>query len=163
MSGVDIDLKDTKEIEEAISEKDDMEPAEVLEAVTKYKGEPPAGFSLPGLRFFTGALWVSEELFAVAEASEAKTTTVNTSYTNTTNSYVYKPPDPPEFAGLYNQGATCYMNSLLQSLFLTPELRYALYNWQYTPGRDPPKESCIPYQLQRLFCQVRFNSISIQF
>ena len=43
MSGVDIDLKDTKEIEEAISEKDDMEPAEVLEAVTKYKGEPPPG------------------------------------------------------------------------------------------------------------------------
>ena len=91
----------------------------------------------------------------MAEASEAKTTTVNTSYTNTTNSYVYKPPDPPEFAGLYNQGATCYMNSLLQSLFLTPELRYALYNWQYTPGRDPPKESCIPYQLQRLFCQMQ--------
>ena len=94
---------------------------------------------------------------AVAEASEAKTSQVNTgiSYTNTTSSYVYKAPDPPEFAGLYNQGATCYMNSLLQSLFLTPELRYALYNWQYTPGRDPPKESCIPYQLQRLFCQMQ--------
>ena len=48
MSGVDIDLKDTKEIEEAISEKDDMEPAEVLEAVTKYKGEPPAGLTTSG-------------------------------------------------------------------------------------------------------------------
>ena len=118
MSGVDIDLKDTKEIEEAISEKDDMEPAEVLEAVTKYKGEPPAGrlttFSRWAAFFLPELCWAAEELFAVAEASEAKTTTVNTSYTNTTNSYVYKPPDPPEFAGLYNQGATCYMNSLLQ-------------------------------------------------
>ena len=46
-------LKDTKEIEGAISEQDDMEPAEVLEAVTAYKGEPPparllASFLSPG-------------------------------------------------------------------------------------------------------------------
>lgn len=72
-----------------------------------------------------------------------------------TTPYVYKKPDPPQYAGLYNQGATCYMNSLLQALFLTPELRYALYNWQYTPDRDPPREECIPYQLQRLFCQMQ--------
>ena len=72
-----------------------------------------------------------------------------------TTPYVYKKPDPPQYAGLYNQGATCYMNSLLQALFLTPELRYALYNWQYTPERDPPREECIPYQLQRLFCQMQ--------
>eukprot|EP01052_Picozoa_sp_SAG31_P053410 SAG31_NODE_13679_length_853_cov_1.721485_1_plen_147_part_10 len=47
------------------------------------------------------------------------------------------------------------MNSLLQSLFLTPELRYALYQWRYTAGRDGPREKCIPYQLQRLFIDLQ--------
>ena len=32
-----------------------------------------------------------------------------------------------EFVGLSNQGATCYMNSLLQTLFMTPDFRNELY------------------------------------
>ena len=57
--------------------------------------------------------------------------------------------------GINNQGATCYMNSLLQALYMTPELRYALYSWRWTAGRDKPKEECIPYQLQLLFCRLQ--------
>lgn len=31
------------------------------------------------------------------------------------------------FIGLENQGATCYLNSLLQSMYMTPELRHGLF------------------------------------
>lgn len=47
---------------------------------------------------------------------------------------------------------TCYMNSLLQALYMTPELRLALYRWLWDPARGEAKEESIPYQLQKLFC-----------
>ncbi|CAN0015052.1 unnamed protein product, partial [Ectocarpus fasciculatus] len=31
------------------------------------------------------------------------------------------------FVGLDNQGATCYLNALLQAIYMTPELRHGLY------------------------------------
>lgn len=31
--------------------------------------------------------------------------------------------------GMCNQGATCYMNSLLQALYMTPEFRQFIYSW----------------------------------
>jgi uncharacterized UBP type Zn finger protein len=38
---------------------------------------------------------------------------------------------------------------------MTPELRFALYNWEWIEGRDPPKPDCIPYQLQLLFAKLQ--------
>ena len=41
-----------------------------------------------------------------------------------------KPPDgrgSSGFVGLKNQGATCYLNSLIQALYMTPELRSQLF------------------------------------
>ncbi|XP_062327150.1 ubiquitin carboxyl-terminal hydrolase 47 isoform X1 [Osmerus eperlanus] len=54
------------------------------------------------------------------------------------------------YVGLVNQAMTCYLNSLLQTLFMTPEFRNALYNWEFEESEEEPVNS-IPYQLQRLF------------
>ncbi|XP_041445314.1 ubiquitin carboxyl-terminal hydrolase 47 isoform X1 [Xenopus laevis] len=54
------------------------------------------------------------------------------------------------YVGLVNQAMTCYLNSLLQTLFMTPEFRNALYKWEFEESEEDPVSS-IPYQLQRLF------------
>ena len=36
-----------------------------------------------------------------------------------------------EYRGLINEGSTCYLNSLLQTLFMTPEFRRNIYSYVY--------------------------------
>eukprot|EP00768_Dysnectes_brevis_P005381 gnl/Dysnectes_brevis/3864_a4994_1059.p1 GENE.gnl/Dysnectes_brevis/3864_a4994_1059~~gnl/Dysnectes_brevis/3864_a4994_1059.p1 ORF type:complete len:1192 (+),score=334.97 gnl/Dysnectes_brevis/3864_a4994_1059:42-3617(+) len=61
--------------------------------------------------------------------------------------------------GLQNQGATCYLSSLLQSLFFTPEFRELIYKFKYDAVRDGERKRCIPLQLQRLFARMSLTSI----
>lgn len=49
---------------------------------------------------------------------------------------------------------TCYLNSLLQALFMTPEFRNALYNWEFD-GSQSDESKSIPYQLQKLFLNLQ--------
>jgi ubiquitin carboxyl-terminal hydrolase 47 len=58
------------------------------------------------------------------------------------------------YVGLVNQAMTCYLNSLLQTLFMTPEFCNAIYRWQYT-GTEEDGTKSIPYQLQRLFLKLQ--------
>lgn len=66
---------------------------------------------------------------------------------------LYSPAQPViGYRGLVNQAMTCYLNSLLQALFMTPEFRNALYKWEF----DGDGESkSIPYQLQKLFLNMQ--------
>jgi len=76
------------------------------------------------------------------------------------------------FVGLENQGATCYMNSLLQAWFMTPEIRGALYSLspetelnvanikatdveaRKLKSKAPRK---VPLHLQKLFTELQYS------
>eukprot|EP00897_Mesotaenium_endlicherianum_P006819 jgi/Mesen1/6165/ME000317S05299 len=63
------------------------------------------------------------------------------------------------FVGLKNQGATCYMNSLLQTLYHIPYFRKAVYHMP-TTADDVPSSS-IPLALQSLFYKVQYSDQSV--
>ncbi|XP_066359021.1 ubiquitin C-terminal hydrolase 12-like isoform X2 [Miscanthus floridulus] len=63
------------------------------------------------------------------------------------------------FVGLKNQGATCYMNSLLQTLYHTPYFRKAVYHMPTTEN-DMPSGS-IPLALQSLFYKLQYSDNSV--
>ncbi|XP_076950062.1 ubiquitin C-terminal hydrolase 12-like [Bidens hawaiensis] len=63
------------------------------------------------------------------------------------------------YVGLKNQGATCYMNSLLQTLYHIPYFRKAVYHMPTTEN-DMPSGS-IPLALQSLFYKLQYNEASV--
>ena len=46
-------------------------------------------------------------------------------------SYSYSDDENTGFVGLINQAMTCYLNSLLQTLYMTPEFRNAIYRYDF--------------------------------
>ncbi|XP_062324744.1 ubiquitin carboxyl-terminal hydrolase 40 [Osmerus eperlanus] len=66
-----------------------------------------------------------------------------------------------KLSGIKNQGGTCYLNSLLQTLLFTPEFREELFNLGpeqlgYLEDKHSPeaKVRVIPLELQRLFARL---------
>lgn len=60
------------------------------------------------------------------------------------------------YVGLANQGATCYMNSLLQSLYLTPAFLRSIYQIPTENLANPQENSALA--LQRLFWKMQFEN-----
>jgi ubiquitin carboxyl-terminal hydrolase 7 len=58
------------------------------------------------------------------------------------------------FVGLKNQGATCYMNSLFQSLYCTNYFRKVVY--QIPTENDEPTKS-VALALQRVFYNLQYS------
>ncbi|GMS84196.1 hypothetical protein PENTCL1PPCAC_6371, partial [Pristionchus entomophagus] len=70
-------------------------------------------------------------------------------YPDTSNDLTPRDENEHKYVGLVNQAMTCYLNSLLQTLYMTPEFRNAIYEWEHTSNRSEIQS--IPCQLQKLF------------
>lgn len=62
------------------------------------------------------------------------------------------------FVGLKNQGATCYMNSLLQALFFTNKLRKAVY---LLPTETDDEQRSVALALQRVFYELQYGEKAV--
>lgn len=60
--------------------------------------------------------------------------------------------------GLENDGATCYLNSLLQTLFMTKRLRREVYDLDTTHEKA---KNGVALELQRLFWQLQTSDMSV--
>eukprot|EP00003_Mantamonas_plastica_P012326 TRINITY_DN2224_c0_g1_i30.p1 TRINITY_DN2224_c0_g1~~TRINITY_DN2224_c0_g1_i30.p1 ORF type:complete len:1001 (-),score=396.75 TRINITY_DN2224_c0_g1_i30:177-3179(-) len=74
-------------------------------------------------------------------------------------SYDYDSRKATGFVGLQNQGATCYMNSLLQTLYNTAEFRKAVY---HMPTDTDETNNSIPLALQRLFYNLQHSPNAVE-
>lgn len=62
------------------------------------------------------------------------------------------------YVGLQNQGATCYMNSLFQSLYFTNFFRKAVYQ---IPTENDEATKSIALALQRVFYNLQFSTTAV--
>ncbi|KAK9813402.1 hypothetical protein WJX73_006228 [Symbiochloris irregularis] len=74
------------------------------------------------------------------------------------DSLLYNSKEATGCVGLKNQGATCYMNSLLQTLFHLHSFRKAVY---HMPTEDEASATSIALALQSLFYKLQFGEGSV--
>ncbi|XP_065899371.1 ubiquitin carboxyl-terminal hydrolase 7-like isoform X1 [Dysidea avara] len=62
------------------------------------------------------------------------------------------------YVGLKNQGATCYMSSLLQTMYFTNKLRKAVYQ---LPTENDDTVKSVPLAMQRIFYELQHNDKAV--
>lgn len=70
--------------------------------------------------------------------------------------YVDSPADPRDASGLMglkNQGATCYLNALIQTMFMSPELRRTIFSIDLYISVDDDQN----YQKNPIFSAAKFK------
>lgn len=82
--------------------------------------------------------------------------------------HMYTSPTPWDsrketgFVGFKNQGATCYMNSLLQTLYMLSAFRTAVYNMPLPEPGNEKSGSNLSYALQKLFYELQFSQTVVK-
>ena len=61
---------------------------------------------------------------------------------------------PGGYVGLKNAGATCYMNSVFQQLYMVPELRNAVLSVDSTAQDEEERKDSVFYQFQMMFASL---------
>jgi ubiquitin C-terminal hydrolase len=68
-------------------------------------------------------------------------------------------PNAQPYCGLKNEGATCYLNSLLQALYAMEDVRREVYAFEYAGELvHGPEELCVPLQLAKLFAFMQLST-----
>lgn len=62
--------------------------------------------------------------------------------------------NPTGFVGIHNQGATCYLNTLLQTFYMSPEVKDTIIRLNEQRFKKINKEASITYQLKELFAKL---------
>ncbi|MEW5319855.1 MAG: hypothetical protein WDW38_010976 [Sanguina aurantia] len=73
--------------------------------------------------------------------------------------YAYDSRKETGFVGIKNQGATCYLNSLLQYLYNLPYFRKAVFHMPTPESEDPSKS--LPLALQSVFYKLQYSKTSV--
>ncbi|XP_041079029.1 ubiquitin carboxyl-terminal hydrolase puf-like isoform X1 [Polyodon spathula] len=63
------------------------------------------------------------------------------------------------YCGLINQGATCYLNTVLQTFFMTPEFRDAVHKYR-EPDKD--KEKNLLFHLKKMFQNLEDKKCKVE-
>ncbi len=74
------------------------------------------------------------------------------------NSVTYDSRKETGYVGFKNQGATCYMNSLLQTLYMLNAFRRAVYDMPLPDQNSENSESDMSYALQKVFHELQFST-----
>lgn len=100
--------------------------------------------------------WPTVKVETKAETEQTTSNNIPTAPPTSSYSYMEKKYEKrsTNYSGLGNQGATCYLNSLLQALYHTPEFRNMIYHFHYNSEKHGKETSCIPLQFQRLFAYM---------